>query len=157
MSEITGRPQIVLIAFLAAIATGCTGATATNAEVGAPEVVSLNEVGENYRGLSIYKKAPPKSIKEFTSNEMLIGAGTTAVRDGKIVVQWGSKLPDTGEEPGKVASPEILAYYKEVPDSGGYVLLLDRTVKKMTAEEFKSAKLAGTSSSDEARAKKAKG
>ena len=38
---------------------------------------------------------------------------------------------------------EVLAYEKQVPDSGGNVLMLDRSVKKMTADEFKSAKKAG--------------
>ncbi|WZO98930.1 hypothetical protein EP7_000521 [Isosphaeraceae bacterium EP7] len=148
MPEITGRPRIAFLALLTAMTTGCGGGTVSDADpdAAAIEVVSLNEVAENYRGLSIFKKAPPKSVKEFTSNEMLMGAGTTAVRDGQIIVQWGSKLPDTNEEPGKVPSPEILAYYKEVPESGGYVLLLDRTVKKMTADEFKAASKAGNPS-----------
>ena len=33
---------------------------------------------------------------------------------------------------------------KEVPAKGGPVLLLDRSTRNMTADEFKAAKLAGT-------------
>jgi hypothetical protein len=65
------------------------------------------------------------------------------LKQGEIVVQWGAKLPDTGEEPGKVSAPEILAYQKIAPEQGGYVLLLDRTIKKMTADQFKVAPKAG--------------
>lgn len=62
-----------------------------------------------------------------------------------VISSWrgGATLPDTKEEPGQSTAPEILAYGKEVPESGGYVLLLDRTVKKMTAEEFRAAPKAG--------------
>jgi hypothetical protein len=48
-------------------------------------------------------------------------------------------LPDLDEDPGRSESQEILAYQKDVPQSGGYVLLLNRTAKKMTADQFKSA------------------
>jgi hypothetical protein len=60
-----------------------------------------------------------------------------------VVLLYGALLADTKEEPGDGSSSEVLAYQKDVPQSGGKVLMLDRTVKSMTAEEFKSAKKAG--------------
>ena len=65
-----------------------------------------------------------------------------AIKSKSVVVLYGATLPDVGEEPGKVKSDEILAYETKVPDQGGLVLLLDRTVREMTAEEFKNAKKA---------------
>lgn len=42
-------------------------------------------------------------------------------------------------EPGVVKSEEVLAYQKQVPEEGGYALLLDCMVKKASAEEFEAA------------------
>ena len=47
-----------------------------------------------------------------------------------------------------MTSHEVLAYEKKVPDSGGLVLMLDRTIKEMSREEFKAAKMAGDSSTE---------
>jgi hypothetical protein len=41
----------------------------------------------------------------------------------------------------------VLAYEKNVPNEGGRVLLLNRTIKTMTPEEFKAATRASTSNS----------
>jgi hypothetical protein len=41
------------------------------------------------------------------------------------------------------SSNTVLAYVKDVPDKGGLVLMGDVSVKKMSAEEFKKANLAG--------------
>ncbi|WP_435015750.1 hypothetical protein TA3x_003301 [Tundrisphaera sp. TA3] len=73
----------------------------------------------------------------------MMSAAMNEVRNGNIIVQWGATLPDIKEEPGQSTAPEILAYGKDVPEKGGYVLHLDRTVTKMTAEEFKAAPKAG--------------
>jgi hypothetical protein len=40
-------------------------------------------------------------------------------------------------------SNTVLAYVKDVPDKGGLVLMGDGSVKKMSADEFKKATLAG--------------
>ena len=47
-------------------------------------------------------------------------------------------------EPSSPESDEVLAYWKTVPEKGGPVLMLDRRLRRMTAEEFKAARLAGT-------------
>jgi hypothetical protein len=46
---------------------------------------------------------------------------------------------DTDEDPGHAESSEFLAYQKDVPEQGGYVLLLSRTIKQLTADECKAA------------------
>ena len=65
-----------------------------------------------------------------------------------VVLRYGAMLSDTKEEPGQTPSDELLAYESQVPEKGGRVLMLDRTIKTMTPEEFKVAKLAGKSASD---------
>ena len=57
------------------------------------------------------------------------------LRSGQLVVQWGAPLTPEGE-----STDAVLAYVKAVPEQGGQVLLQDgRTIKTMTADEFKAA------------------
>jgi hypothetical protein len=65
--------------------------------------------------------------------------GYEALRTGSVVLRYNATLPDTDEETGQTDSNEVLAYEKQVPENGGYVLLLNRSIKKMTADEFKAA------------------
>ena len=59
------------------------------------------------------------------------------LKSGQIIVFYGVPLQDG-------ASDQIIAYEKETPEKGGHVLMVDgKTVKKMTPDEFKSAKKAG--------------
>jgi hypothetical protein len=129
-----------LVGLLGAAVAGCGGGTApTEGTGGAMESVALNELAEAYRAYSIAKKGPPRKVADLASLEAIGANGVVAARQGEIIVQWGAELPDLGEEPGKVISPDVLAYWKTVPEQGGYVLMLDRTVKNMTAAEFQSA------------------
>ena len=122
---------------------GCGGGSAPKNDAEAKDSSSLNELGEAYRSYMIAKKKPPQKISDLLAAEAIGGNGVALAKTGNIVVQWGAVLPDTNEEPGGTPSPEILAYGKNVPEEGGYVLLLDRTVKRMTADEFKAAPKAG--------------
>lgn len=142
MLRILNLPWLVAGLFLLNLA-GCGESTPSDPKE-ADESFALNQVAEGYRVYTIAKKKPPTNIKELTELETLAGNGVEAVRKGDIVVQWGAPLPDTDEEPGHSPSTDVLAYVKDVPDKGGYVLLLNRSVKKMTAEEFKAAPKAGT-------------
>jgi hypothetical protein len=89
--------------------------------------------------------AVPRSLKDFNRlGEASSRGAYGAIRDGEVVVRWQATLPDTDVEPSSTTSDEVLAYWKSVPEEGGPVLMLDRSVRKMTAEEFKAARLAGT-------------
>lgn len=66
------------------------------------------------------------------------------IKSGEVVVGWGALLPDTKEEPGSSPADEVLAYLKAAPERGGPVLMRNRTIRRMTAEEFKAAPRAGT-------------
>jgi hypothetical protein len=109
------------------------------------EQLKLREVGEMYRLHQIMAKKPPRSLKDF----QMIGDADAptaygAVRSGEVVLRWQATLPDTEPEPTSTTSDEVLAYIKTVPEKGGPVLMLDRHIHQMTAEEFKAAKFAGT-------------
>jgi hypothetical protein len=140
--------SILTVCCLALLAVGCGGNKPPTVAEG--ETGVLSQVGEMYRNYQMVKKKPPEKLAELGSVRSVSGNGYEAVRTGDVILRYGVPLPDTKEEPGQSSSDEVLAYQKQVPVSGGKVLLLNRTVKTMTADEFKAAKLAGTSSSEPA-------
>ena len=110
--------------------------------------VALDDVGELYRVFTAQKKKAPTKLADFVPFEPMSPMGLQALQRGDVVVRFGATLPDTKEEPGVGPDDEVLAYEKDVPVSGGRALMLNRTIKTMTADEFKAVKLAGTSSSE---------
>ena len=113
---------------------------------------ALFDVGEALRAYQAQHGQPPKAAEDVLNEmgmEMLAPIGVMAIRDDEVVVYWGVTLPDTNEvATSDEGADTVLAYEKEVPDQGGYVLMVDRTVKQMTPEEFAAAaKPAGASAS----------
>jgi hypothetical protein len=136
------RRYLAWIFCLGLVAVGCgdSGRPVTKEDM---LETSLNDVGEVYRSFVVMKKRPPQKLKDLTPLEAMSPAGIVALRSGEVVVRFGADLPDTDTEPGKSPSEEILAYEKRVPESGGKVLLLNRTIRTMTSDEFKAAPKAG--------------
>lgn len=133
----------ILAPALLGLAAGCGGGGPGAGAENPMENIVLNDVGEAYRFHSLQKNKPPGKLADLVAFEQAGPNGVAAVKSGEIVVLWGATLTDLSEEPGKVKSDQVLAYPKQAPEQGGSVLLLDRTVKKMTAEEFKAAPKAG--------------
>jgi hypothetical protein len=134
--------SILTVCALALLTAGCggQGERRTTDQV---DQDNLTQVGELYRHYQFTKKKPPQKFADLNAVRTLAGNGYEAVRTGTIVLRYGATLPDTNEEPVQGESDEVLAYQKQVPESGGKVLMLNRTVKTMTADEFKAAKMAG--------------
>jgi len=135
-----------LIAVSLAVGFGC-GQPAT---VNSPAVFqnnALQEIGELYRSYTEIKKKPPQSLRDFDAYSEGYPSGHIAAQRGEVVVLWGAKLDDLSEAGTNDSPDEVLAYLKEVPEKGGLVLMKNRKIKSMTAEEFKAAPKAGTASS----------
>jgi hypothetical protein len=130
--------SILMMCSLAFLVAGCGGQNAPRTP-DEWDQDNLTQVGELYRHYQFTKKKPPQSFADLNAVRTLAGNGYESIRTGNVVLLYGATLPDTGEEPGEAGSDQVLAYRKEVPESGGYVLMLNRSVKKMTAEEFKAA------------------
>jgi hypothetical protein len=115
----------------------------------------LSEVGDMYNTYFIQSKKPPKGVKDLAPFAEGLPTGVGAVRRGDVVVLWGATPVDpTSTDP---AGDEILAYLKEVPDSGGPVITRNLKVKPMTADEFKAApKAAGTAEDPSAKTSKSR-
>ena len=138
-------------------AAGCGGpAVQPKTKEGATQI-ALSDVGELYRLYTAEKQKPPTKTDDFLPMERMNPTGVRAVETGDVIVRFGANLPDTGEEPGKGPGDEVLAYEKDVPTAGGHVMMLNRTIRTMTPEEFRAAKLAGTESSSDWTGGKAKG
>jgi hypothetical protein len=129
---------------LLGFAAGCSSSGGGGSFEAAPdngERYALVEVGEILRNRMLDSTNPPRSQADIARYE---NAGPTAfnkIQKGEIVVLWGAN-PQAG------ASDKVLAYEKQTPQSGGFVLMQDgTTVKKMSPQEFQAAPKAGASAS----------
>ena len=118
--------------------------------------LALNDVGELYRLYTAEKRKPPTRTADFLPMQRMSPMGLRAIETADVIVRFGASLPDTGEEPGQGPGDEVLAFQKDVPASGGRVMMVDRTIRTMTPEDFKTARLAGTASSSASTGGKAK-
>jgi hypothetical protein len=137
LSQVWLSRRVMLWSLLGLILIGCGGP----AEIVAisSEERGLKELGELYRNFADKSKRSPRSFKEFNVKGQQFPMAATMINSGDLVVQWGAPLLPEG-----ATVDAVLAYVKRVPDEGGNVLMQDgRTVKKMTAEEFKATTKAG--------------
>jgi hypothetical protein len=81
-------------------------------------------------------RRPPAKLADLDRFQSTYPVGYDAVKSGAVVVLWGAALQGEGEV-GK--NETVVAYEKDVPTTGGYVLLSAGTVKKMTVAEFEAA------------------
>ena len=138
------RHALSLACGLALVVAGCGGGSGGQVGPDAPkERVALQEIGEVYRIYTLTNSKPPAKFADLKPLKNLGAVGVSALETGVVVVRYGATMAETAEGPAKARSEEILAYEKKVPEGGGEVLMLDRTIRKMTADEFKAARKAG--------------
>jgi hypothetical protein len=124
------RVCVLLPALATVAATGCGSSAPT--PPGKEAVV--REVGELYQMHIQQHKRPPLKVDDVQPYEPGAPVGFVAVQAGDVVVMWGAAMGS-----GPEAAKTILAYEKNAPAQGGAVLMLDGSVKTLTAEEFKTA------------------
>ena len=78
----------------------------------------------------------PTKLSDLDKVKDMYPRGYEAVKSGEVVVLWGMPVKGEGEM-GK--GGEVIAYEKDAPANGGYVLLSGGEVKKMSAAEFNAA------------------
>lgn len=115
---------------LLALAAGCGGGDAVkSADPTAKE--KLDEVKAMLETVAADRQKPPSKMAEFGTVEPMLPVAGEAIRKGDLVYVWGATL-----SPGGTG---VVAYEKNAPTEGGWVLIQDGTVKQMTAEEFQAA------------------
>jgi len=136
-SVLTLTRRAVLWGSLGLILAGCGGAPEVKPMP--PDETGLKQFAELYRNYTRKNKRGPRSLKELNVRGQGYPGAVEMLKSGQLVVQWGAPLTPEGE-----ATEAVLAYVKTVPEQGGQVLMQDgRTVKTMTADEFKAASKAG--------------
>lgn len=134
------KSPLAALAVAALLIAGCGSPTVENS----PEVFenhTLSEVGDMYQVYIQAKSKPPKSLKDL--NAMFSeGYSTTLtqIKTGEVIVFWDVPL---NPDPSADSADEVLAYFKDVPESGGFTLMKDHSIKKMTPEQFQAAPKAG--------------
>jgi hypothetical protein len=83
---------------------------------------------------------PATKLADLDKYRGKFSLGYDAVKSGAVVVLWGTPVQDEGDA---AKGENVMAYEKDVPANGGYVLMSAGTVKKMSAAEFQSAPKVG--------------
>ena len=125
--------KYLLIGLCAGLFAGCSsrGANVTNAEM-----IDLLEVGKLLRIAARQTGDPPAQLSDLEPFKAKYLEAYNAVNSGDFVVVWETPI-EIGGDGGK---PEmVLAYGKDVPTNGGYVLMSSGKVTKMSPTEFASA------------------
>jgi hypothetical protein len=136
--------RLVRAFFLVTAALGLSAGCSSSNRGGQFEVApdngerfALVETGELLRNRMLDTGKPARSLADLARYE---NAGPTAfnkIQKGEIVVVWSTN-------PKEGASANVLAYEKQTPQSGGFVLMEDgTTVKKMSPAEFQAASKVG--------------
>jgi hypothetical protein len=84
----------------------------------------------------------PTKLADLSRVKSLYTRGYDAVKSGQVVVLWGANSVK-GEGAIAQGGGEVIAYEKDAPTSGGFVLLSSGEVKQMSASEFQGAPKAG--------------
>ena len=103
MRRLMRTPVMILaVAGLAWMVAGCGGGASKSQTPDNPtEGIILSEVAEAYRFFSVMKGKPPEKPADLAKMDGISPTGTDAIKRGEVVVLWGAKLPDLGEEAGK--------------------------------------------------------
>lgn len=118
-----------------AAAGGCGGSSPPDGPPTPPAVMALQEVGSMLQASA--GRRGPALAADLAAFEQTMPTGYAAVKSGEVVVVCGAAIP--GEGDAASAPDEVVAYEKKAPTDGGHVLLLNGTVKAMTAAEFAAA------------------
>jgi hypothetical protein len=94
----------------------------------------LEEIGQMLKTAQATNMKLPARLAELDSVEPLAPMAAQEIRSGEIVYIWGAGLSTSPN-----ASSSVIAHEKKVPSEGGWALMQNGTVKRMTADEFRSA------------------
>ncbi len=118
---------VVLAAFMA----GC--GSKQEHQTDSPERRELDDLGQAYKLYLEANKRPPSRpahLKPYTAG---FASLTAALQENKYTVIWGAN-PDRAADPANT----VLAYEKDAPANGGWVLMANGTVKHLDAPAFQA-------------------
>jgi hypothetical protein len=122
-----GQGVLVVALF---VPVGCSTRPATETGVAAEAPGRIREVYDLLVLHEEQKKHPAHAVQDLRPYENAYPGGYALVHDGKVSVCWGA--PATGAE-------SILAFEKQAPAEGGWVVFQGGAIKRLTADEFRAA------------------
>ena len=135
------RARVLLIVLFVMAAVGCGSEPSKrdpNVNYGPSNKDMLIDFGAMLKAyIKEHKKAPLK-VADFDRYAPAFSGAEEGLRTKTVVYLWGQPINTDAKAAGTV-----LAYEKEAEASGGWVLMQDGNVRKMTADEFKAAPKAG--------------
>ncbi len=126
--------HVAAFAVVCGLCVGCGGGGG-DVTAGDDNKVALEDFGRMLQGLPADNWKPPTNLKELEKMEPAAPVGVQALKNNRIVYLWGAGYVANGKK--------VVAYETSAETAGGFVLLEDGSVSKMTAEELKAAPKAG--------------
>jgi hypothetical protein len=125
--------RILLLVLVTCIQLGCGNPNAVSSDDAMKPI--LQDFGQFLVSTGYDGVKPPKKLQEFLPYEPMAPMAAEPLKDGRLVYYWGAGL--------KTGGSAIIAYEKDAESKGGWVLLEDNSVKKLTSEQFATASKAG--------------
>lgn len=97
---------------------------------------ALNSLKDMLQGIEKEKAPMPRGLPDLAQWGPGYPAAEVFLQSGEVVYAWGTKIDSSKAD-------MLIAYEKNAPQEGGYVLMQDGTVKKVTKDEFAGLKFAG--------------
>lgn len=112
--------------FMLLAIAGCSSAIKEIPETKRTDLMQLSELYENY---SKVNQKPPAKLADLANPtyEHQFAAPVRALKNKEYLVVWGTPMGD---------GATVLAYEKDAPQSGGWVLFADGQVKQMSAADL---------------------
>jgi hypothetical protein len=136
MTDIVRTGFVLVMGCLACLEAGCgSGKVNLSPEDGAEKVRenSMAELGEMLRLHKANTGKPPARTADLAKLAIAYPGGVRRVKNGDVVLLLGAPIAEG-------ASDKILAYEKQAPETGGYVLMQDATtIKKVNPDVFRSS------------------
>lgn len=123
-----------LLLLIVLFASSCSKNSTEDSDPANPIKFRLSEIYWLYDLHAREKSRAPTRIADFQAFEQSYPHGLQTLKTGDVVVYWGYDMRNKSE-----GDALILAYEKAVPTDGGWVVLTNSEVKKMSADEFHAA------------------
>jgi hypothetical protein len=135
------RVRVLLVILFVTATVGCGSDPSKrdpNVNYGPSNKDMLIDFGAMLKAYIKENKRAPSKVADFDRYAPAFSGAEEGLRTKTVIYQWGQPISTDAKAAGTV-----LAYEKEAEASGGWVLMQDGNIKKMSADEFKAAPKAG--------------
>lgn len=124
------RASLSFVPIIIFLVMGCTSSKKESTGTDQPVNMALPEVLELYFAYDKAANKPPTKLADFDKLKQSWPRGYKAIQSGDVIVIWGVNL----------AADKPIAYEKGTAEKGGLVLFGSGATKRLTPEDFSSAK-----------------